>query len=159
MKCNCCCLASTLLGEFHSRESNPANGNWRQDEKIKPDIIQSFLPPDNFARETETHTLSCMTSLSYSLVSPIVSFCGLLDRTPESFPRESSLSHSEGWGCARTSNLRFWGMHRRREMPYILCGLEDTKCQAGKEVTSSQQSCSWSQLETCSFCKEKWDWV
>lgn len=117
-----------------------------------------FLPQTTLQerqRPTPSHAWLPLLTLQLP-VSQIVSFCGLLDRAPEPFPRES---HSEGWDCARASNLRFWGMHRRREMPYILCALEDTKCQAGKEVTSRQQSCSWSQLETCSLCKGKLDWI
>lgn len=116
-----------------------------------------FLPQTTLQerqRSTPSHAWLPLLTLQLP-VSQIVSFCGLLDRPPEWFPKESSPTHSEEWNCSRAPNLRFWGMHRRREMPYILCALEDTKCQAGKEVTSRQQPCRWSQLETCSLCKGK----
>lgn len=116
-----------------------------------------FLPQTTLQerqRTTPSHAWLPLLTLRLP-VSQIVSFCGLLDWTPEPVPRESSQTHSEGWNYARASNLRFRGMHGRREMPNILRALEDTKCQAGKEVASRQQSCGRSQLETCSLCKGK----
>lgn len=147
-----------LTGRLSQQETKPqqmvTEGRMKRLNQI---FFSLFLPQTTLQerqRTTPSHAWLPLLTLQLP-VSQIVSFCGQLDRNSEPVPREWSQTHSEGWNYVRASNLRFWGMHRRREMPYILCALKDTKCQAGKEVTSRQQSCSWSQLETCSLCKGK----